>query len=219
MRNVERNAKVIEKFIETDAALVGPGPPPDEPMRRFKGMTRPPATEAQMRFWDANVVISGYLNWRIAAYRGGRTRFATPLNALYGDPAIIQRWRAGETVEDIVEMATFQQMCRKMAASIAQCSRVEPLLRVTVNPRDEPQPNRTAAHHHDQRTRQAESHRRRYEKFRELERCMGVDEGQATRRAAKSEWSRIEGLSVPTIERAIAWAKQNGLETDEGSAA
>ena len=76
-------------------------------------------------------------------------------------------------------------------------------LEVVVNPREGAQPDKTTAYHHDRRVSQAESHRRRYERFKALEEELGC-----SREAAKAEWSRREGMSVPTIERAIAFCER-----------
>lgn len=265
-RNVEHNAAMVEKYIELHALHIGPGSPPDEPMgQKSKGSSRPPATNAAMNFWSTNMEAAKYINWRIAElrnhdaiYRG--VSFSGVLTILYGEPAIIRRWKAAE---DDPEAATtlqkslrhyqkridrireafkrthgprrrhadgiisrlearqepierklwrlredrkyrdaFVKLCRLVADSI-HASNPSVRLQVHSRPQDESVKNKTEARDKDRRITRNDSYRRRYTRYRELEKSMGVDAGDATREAAKAEFSEREGISVPTIERFI----------------
>lgn len=138
----EANARVAAKFLETDAALIGPGPPPQEPMSKHKGSSRPPAGNRTFRWWEncqdsepsggEEATLDG--DWRDSENRATARLlnpiigillksklaynciyFSTLITHLYGDPAIITRWENGVTVEDRQHSRAFQKMCRYIA--------------------------------------------------------------------------------------------------------
>jgi hypothetical protein len=94
--------------------------------KKYKGISRPPATEKAMDFWaePCNRDASQVLGWRIAQLRGANVRwrgvhFSTLITNLYEDPTSVPRWERKETADDARRLAAFWKMCRLLADSIA----------------------------------------------------------------------------------------------------
>ncbi len=125
--NVEHNTKQIAKYLEMAPSFIGPGPPPSEPMgKKYKGISRPPATEKAMAFWGepCNRDAARLLGWRIAQLMGSQVRwrgvyFSTLITNLYEDPTSVPRWERKEAPDDRTRLAAFWKMCRLLAQSVA----------------------------------------------------------------------------------------------------
>ena len=95
-------AEEVEKYLVSHAPLVGPGPPPSEPMgKKAKGSSRPPVGTKAFAFWEANRIAADFIEWRVGditkhnnAYNG--IQFSELVTELYRNPAISQAWKAGE---------------------------------------------------------------------------------------------------------------------------
>ncbi len=124
---VEHNTQQIAKYFEFAPSFIGPGPPPSEPMgKKYKGSSRPPATEKAMDFWaePCNRDASQLLGWRIAELMGSQIRwrgiyFSSLITNLYEDPTSVPRWERKETPDDRARLAAFWKMCRLLAQSVA----------------------------------------------------------------------------------------------------
>ena len=100
--NAERMAEEIERYLTSHAPLVGPGPPPSEPMgKKAKGSSRPPVGSKAFAFWEANRIAADFIEWRVGditkhnnAYNG--IQFSELVTELYRNPAISQTWKAAE---------------------------------------------------------------------------------------------------------------------------
>jgi hypothetical protein len=189
---------------------------PNKPMREEdRGESRPPAGEKAFRFWEANRIPAKYIGWRVASLMRhntsyGPVSFSELLTELYRNPAIIQAWKAGETEQDVIEHRAFQKLCYLIAQDILACN-PDVQISVIISPKDQPVATKTEARDKDRRITRNESYRRRYESYRRLEREMGVDEGAASREAAKARFSEREDISVPTIERLISFVEKEDV--------
>ena len=182
--NVERMAEEVERYLLAHAPLVGPGPPPSEPMgRRHKGSSRPPASPKAFAFWEANRIAADFIEWRVGditrhnnAYAG--IQFSELVTELYRNPAISQAWKAGETPEDQAEQEAFEKMCRLIAQDILATNPGASFF-VTVNPKplrdlDEeddatPLQKHGAKHHRNRRYTYEHTARKRYERVKEIQ--------------------------------------------------
>lgn len=203
----KHNANEVGVYLETHAALIGPGPPPQEPMgKKYKGVSRVPATEAFHRFITANQHVSSLIDWRVgeilasnAAFN--RVRLASVIAAVYGEPALVSKWENRATSEDEKHIAAFRAMCRLVADSIAAAAPNE-RLDVVINPRppkteeddNTPLMKPGAPHHRNRRYTAEYNYRRRYALLAEIEEQEKCGRTEAARILAKRE-----GVGVSTI--------------------
>lgn len=207
MGRIERNAEAVEKFLELHSGYIGPGSPPDEPLTRAKGSSRAPASKALIGFLEANIEASRYIGWRVAELRRhdigyGGIAFSEVLTHLYGEPAIIRRWRAEETNHEKAYLRAFRKLCHLVATSIA-ASNPDVTLSVATRPRDEPLRVEGAPHHRKRRLGVEDSYRARYERLRRIE-----ESQDCTRTAAVAMLSEEIGVGAATIWRAISFVEK-----------
>ncbi len=188
-KNTRANARAVERWLEMDALYCSTGAPPDEPIQCFKGSSRSPATETAERFWDANREASRYIRWRVdelrrSGVRYGGVAFSEVLATLYGEPAIIQRWRSRGTKHDRSRHDALLKLCRLVADSIAA---VNPDVRlvVTMSTRDEPVKDKQEAGMRDHIERKKDEKRERYEYLLGVMADPGVPMMAAYERTAK----------------------------------
>lgn len=151
----KHNIRQVARYLEYSPSYIGPGAPPVEPMgKRYRGVSRPPATEAAMDFWDANQDAARVLDPLIRELMRGDhswkgVYFSTLLTTLYADPTTLPKWENKETTEDRTNLLAFGKMCRLIADVIKIDYGPDRQINVTIPKRNEHTSSWQTGHNRD----------------------------------------------------------------------